>query len=256
MLLDERVAYSDCSPSFVGAEMVQPGAFFGEVRGQRELHDDAGLYGQKATHSAQYSAAVRRAFDISLALIIIVAVAPLLVVLVALLQIDSPGPILFIQRRVGKNGKPFACLKLRSMVIDADQRLEQLLAESPEARAEWDADHKLRHDPRVTKLGRLTRLLSLDEFPQLLNVLHGDMSIVGPRPIVENEIWRYGEYFEDYCSVRPGITGLWQVSGRNDLTYDQRVMFDRDYARDNSLMIDMKILARTIPVVVGARGAY
>jgi exopolysaccharide production protein ExoY len=201
-------------------------------------------------------AAVKRLFDIVVAFTLLVLVAPFLPLLILLLKIDSPGPIFFVQQRVGRDGVLFPCIKLRTMVADARARLETLLAESPSARAEWERDHKLRNDPRTTAIGKVVRKFSLDELPQLVNILLGHMSIVGPRPIVESEIGRYGIHFADYCSVRPGLTGLWQVNGRNDTTYDERVQFDRDYARNKSFAFDLKIIARSIPVVMGARGAY
>lgn len=197
-----------------------------------------------------------RTFDIIFSLAVMIAVAPVFLLLVLLLQIDSRGPVFFVQQRVGRNGILFPCFKLRTMLVDSAERLEQLLKESPEARAEWDADHKLKNDPRVTKLGRVARLFSLDELPQLANILLGHMSVVGPRPIVEAEIWRYGSAFADYCLVRPGLTGLWQVSGRNDVSYDERVRLDREYARSKCLRLDLEIIARTFNVVLGARGAY
>lgn len=202
------------------------------------------------------SAVCVRLFDIMFALAVLVSVAPALLLLIIVLKIDTPGPIFFIQQRVGRNGKFFPCFKLRTMVADAAERLEALLASSEEARIEWERDHKLKDDPRITALGRFVRKSSLDELPQLVNILIGHMSVVGPRPIVEAEIWRYGTYFVDYCSVRPGLTGLWQVSGRNHTTYDQRVALDRHYVLNKSLVFNLKIIARSIPVVLRARGAY
>ena len=197
-----------------------------------------------------------RVFDLVFAAVVLVAVAPALLLLIIALQIDSPGPIFFVQQRVGRNGRLFPCVKLRTMVIDARERLQMLLESSPEARAEWERDHKLKDDPRVTRLGRFARVFSLDELPQLANIIAGHMSVVGPRPIVEEEIWRYGPYFADYCSVRPGLTGLWQVSGRNNTTYEERVMLDSQYARQKSLAFDLRIIWRTFVVVALAHGAY
>ena len=197
-----------------------------------------------------------RIFDLSVALVILIAVAPFLLLLVVLLKLGSPGPVFFAQKRVGKNGALFSCLKFRTMVVDAQARLDHLLKTCPQSRAEWERDHKLRNDVRITPLGQFMRKFSLDELPQLINIVRGQMSIVGPRPIVEAEIWRYGPYFADYCSVRPGLTGLWQVSGRNDVSYDERVQLDRYYSRNKSLGLDLAIVARTVPVVLGARGAY
>ena len=197
-----------------------------------------------------------RAFDFVFALSILIAAAPFMLILIVIMQIDSPGPVLFVQRRIGRGGLSFPCFKLRTMVVDAADKLEVLLRESPTARAEWETDHKLRADPRVTRLGRLVRLFSLDEIPQLLNIVLGHMSVVGPRPIVDAEIWRYGSSFTDYCSIRPGLTGLWQVSGRNNTTYDERVRLDRHYARNWSFALNIKIIARTFTAVLAARGAH
>jgi lipopolysaccharide/colanic/teichoic acid biosynthesis glycosyltransferase len=139
---------------------------------------------------------------------------------------------------------------------DAEVLLAILLAECPQARREWEADHKLRNDPRVSRLGQIVRKLSLDELPQLLNILAGDMSVVGPRPIVSAESPKYGVFFSDYCAVKPGLTGLWQVSGRNDVTYDERVQLDRTYRLNASFAFDMGIVLKTIPAVIGAKGSY
>jgi len=142
------------------------------------------------------------------------------------------------------------------MVVDSEQRLKELLASNPDARAEWARDFKLRRDPRITPIGNFLRKTSIDELPQLLNVLRGEMSIVGPRPIVEGEIERYGRYFADYSRVKPGITGLWQVSGRNNVHYRRRVALDVTYARNKSLALDLRILAMTVPAVLLAKGSY
>jgi lipopolysaccharide/colanic/teichoic acid biosynthesis glycosyltransferase len=142
------------------------------------------------------------------------------------------------------------------MAIDAEQRLAELLAQDPLARAEWDKDHKLRNDPRVTRLGAFLRKTSLDELPQLFNVLRGEMSLVGPRPIVDAEIAKYGRRFANYCAVKPGITGLWQVSGRNDTTYRARVAMDCVYARQRNVVMDGMIIAATVPAVLMRRGSY
>ena len=150
----------------------------------------------------------------------------------------------------------FKCLKFRSMLVDADRRLQELLAQDPVARAEWERDHKLRDDPRITALGSFLRRSSVDEIPQLFNVLRGEMSLVGPRPIVAAEVPRYRRYINHYCSVTPGITGLWQVSGRNDVSYRRRVALDVTYARSKSLLFDLKILAATVPAVLLRKGSY
>lgn len=197
-----------------------------------------------------------RAFDIVGALTLLIIAFPFLALLAIALQIDSPGRLFFVHRRVGFGGRMFPCLKFRTMVENAEDALARHLAQSEEARLEWEATFKLQNDPRVTSLGRIVRKLSLDEFPQLLNVLRGEMSLVGPRPIVMGEVPLYGRYFAEYCRVRPGLTGLWQISGRNDTTYRRRVSIDTVYVRRKSLVLDLVILARTFSVVVAARGSY
>jgi lipopolysaccharide/colanic/teichoic acid biosynthesis glycosyltransferase len=197
-----------------------------------------------------------RVLDIVVASLAILALLPFFLLVSAVIYIDNPGRVIFAHRRVGRNARLFDCYKFRSMVTDADRRLADLLANDPVARGEWARDHKLRNDPRITRLGRFLRKSSIDELPQLLNVLKGEMSIVGPRPIVEAEVKRYRRFFADYAAVKPGITGLWQVSGRNNTSYRRRVALDVSYARSKSLGLDLKILAMTIPAVLFARGSY
>jgi Undecaprenyl-phosphate galactose phosphotransferase WbaP len=198
---------------------------------------------------------VKRSLDVALASTMLVALAPVLLSLAAAVRVDG-GPVLFRHRRIGANGRPFYCLKFRSMCVDAEARLKEHLENDAEARTEWDRDFKLKTDPRITRLGNLMRRTSLDELPQLLNVLKGDMSLVGPRPIVPAEIPRYGDSFHAYLRCRPGITGLWQVSGRNDVDYGTRVELDTRYASDWSIVTDAMILARTVIVVFRRSGAY
>lgn len=166
------------------------------------------------------------------------------------------GPVLFRHTRIGKRGNRFTCYKFRTMVRDAEHVLEELLEKRPELRQEWIQHHKLRNDPRITLIGCFLRKTSLDELPQLWNVLKGEMSLVGPRPIVQEEIFRYGRGIRHYLAVKPGITGLWQVSGRNDVGYCRRIAMDRAYAMRSCLMLDLRILLRTVAVVLGQRGAY
>ncbi len=199
---------------------------------------------------------VIRAFNVVASLSILVFAAPLMLLIALLIWMQDGGNVLFGHTRIGYQGQRFKCLKFRSMVMDADVRLKRLLDSDPEAREEWARDHKLRRDPRITPLGAILRKLSLDELPQLINVLRGDMNLVGPRPIVDGEIERYGHYFNHYCSVRPGITGLWQISGRNDVSYRRRVAMDVIYARARSPLMDMYILIGTIPVVLLRKGSY
>ena len=198
----------------------------------------------------------QRILDIIVAVSAIIALAPLMLTLAVLIWACDGGPALFGHVRVGRMGRLFCCWKFRSMVVDADERLAEHLANDPEARAQWEASHKLRRDPRLTRLGGFLRASSLDELPQLWNVLVGEMSIVGPRPIVIAEIDRYKSSFAAYCACRPGITGLWQVSGRSDLSYDERVAFDTNYSESRSLLLDIQIMLLTVPAVLARRGSY
>jgi Undecaprenyl-phosphate galactose phosphotransferase WbaP len=194
--------------------------------------------------------------NVVIAVMALIFAAPIMLGVGLAIFLQDGGPVLFAHRRIGRDGRTFRCLKFRSMAIDAEARLAELLANDPLARAEWEADHKLRNDPRVTRLGAFLRKSSLDELPQLFNVLKGEMSLVGPRPIVEAEIPKYGRRFRQYCAVKPGITGLWQVSGRNDTSYRTRVALDCMYAARRSAWLDLKVLACTIPAVLSRRGSY
>lgn len=191
----------------------------------------------------------------ALALLILLAIAPVLLLIAALIAWQDGAPVTFGHYRVGRNGQLFKCLKFRSMVKDSAARLEHLLATDPAAREEWARDHKLTHDPRITALGEFLRKTSLDELPQLFNVLRGDMNLVGPRPITVPELARYGAIRLHYLSVQPGLTGLWQVSGRNNLTYDERVDLDRQYVDNKSMWLDVKIFLKTFQVVLLRHGA-
>jgi exopolysaccharide production protein ExoY len=196
------------------------------------------------------------AINFLLAMALFIFILPLLVLVAAAILCQDNGPVVFAHKRVGRNGRPFYCLKFRSMAADAERRLADVLASDPAARAEWEADHKLKRDPRITPLGHFLRRSSLDELPQLWNVMRGEMSLVGPRPIVFDETVRYGRRFRHYCAVKPGITGLWQVSGRNDVSYRARVAMDTLYARKKSPVLDAWILLATIPAVLCRRGSY
>jgi lipopolysaccharide/colanic/teichoic acid biosynthesis glycosyltransferase len=175
--------------------------------------------------------------------------------LIALFIRLDGGPVVYSQRRIGLGGRLFDCLKFRSMVPDADDRLREVLAHDPAARAEWEHYQKLARDPRITPIGKLIRATSLDELPQLINVWRGEMSIVGPRPIMTDQIALYGEHFGDYCMLRPGITGLWQIGGRNNCTFAERVRLDMEYARTWSVLGDLQIILLTIPAVLAGKGA-
>jgi exopolysaccharide production protein ExoY len=200
--------------------------------------------------------AAKRVIDIILAVSGIILLAPLLIICFVATVVTSPGPALFRHRRVGFNGKYFDCLKFRTMVTDAPERLRQLLESDSAAAAEWNANRKLRRDPRVTAIGDILRRSSLDELPQLFNVLKGEMSIVGPRPVTEEELARYSDAIDAYLACRPGITGLWQVSGRSTTTYSKRIACDALYARKWSMALDAKILMVTIPAVLLSDDAY
>lgn len=205
---------------------------------------------------SKYDAWIIRSFDVVICLIAIFVLLPILVLVSVLIFLTNPGPIIFAHSRIGRGGASFPCLKFRSMVTDADARLAAILANDPVSLREWETDHKLRNDPRITPIGKFLRKSSIDELPQLFNVLRGEMSIVGPRPIVRGEVPRYGRYYADYCKLRPGITGLWQISGRNDVSYRRRVAFDVMYSRSCSLTLYVKIVIMTIPSVLLARGSY
>ena len=205
--------------------------------------------------NCQSSRFVKRVFDLTISALLLIVLAPLLAVVALLIRKDG-GAVVYGHKRIGRNGAPFYCLKFRSMMVDADAKLAQHLAENPSARLEWEANHKLRHDPRVTSIGHFIRKTSLDELPQLWNVIKGEMSLVGPRPIVMDECEKYGESLPYYLSMLPGITGLWQSSGRSDTDYAKRVSLDVWYARNWSLWQDFVILARTPVSLLKVEGAY
>lgn len=194
--------------------------------------------------------------DMVLCLFGAICLLPIFIILVLIIYIDSPGPVIFAHRRVGVNGKSFNCLKFRTMVTDSQKRLEDYLAANPEAKAEWMRDFKLKDDPRITRVGKFLRKTSLDELPQIFNILRGEMSIVGPRPIVSQEVEKYGEYINDYYMVRPGLTGYWQVNGRNNVDYEDRVKMDSWYVRNWSVWLDLTLLVKTVGVVLKREGAY
>jgi lipopolysaccharide/colanic/teichoic acid biosynthesis glycosyltransferase len=195
----------------------------------------------------------KRAFDILASAAAIVITGPLLLVIAALIKLDA-GPAIYRSPRIGRGGRTFACLKFRSMKPQADEMLRRMLAERPDLRAEWMANFKLHPDPRVTAVGRWLRASSLDELPQLWNVLKGDMSLVGPRPILTGEQERYGPAMSDYVQLRPGITGPWQIAGRDELEYSQRVLLNSWYLHHISFMTDLNIILRTFGVVLRSNG--
>ena len=202
------------------------------------------------------SSALKRAMDLVMAFTVLAFLSPVLVGVYALLKIFDPGPALFSQLRVGRDGRTFTVYKFRTMRIDAQERLDHLLATDPKAAAEWAEFQKLKRDPRVTMLGRILRKSSLDELPQLLNIVRGEMSVIGPRPVTSGEIHRYGADYPYYTAVRPGVLGLWQVKGRNKLTYPERIAYDVQYVKTWSIWQDIKILFMAVPVVLLGLGAY
>lgn len=199
---------------------------------------------------------VKRLFDLVAVLTGGLLLLPIIAIIAVIVGIDNHGRIIFSHRRVGRGGKTFPCYKFQTMVPNAGEILDKYLAENPEAKAEWEESFKLEHDPRVTRLGSFLRKTSLDELPQLLNVLKGEMSLVGPRPIVQKEIVRYGENIREYYEVLPGITGMWQASGRSDTTYPERVAMDTWYVRNWSTWIDLYYLVKTFKIVLTGKGAY
>lgn len=211
---------------------------------------------KRASSNAVRSDWLKRSIDIVLAATALGVLLPLIVMVMGLALITQGGPILISNRRIGKDGVLFPCLKFRTMVVNGDEVLARHLATQPGARAEWNATRKLKDDPRVTPLGRSLRKNSIDEIPQLLNVIMGQMSLVGPRPIVPGEAELYGLHFTDYMAVRPGLTGLWQVSGRSETSYKERVELDVRYVAERTVWSDIIIMAKTIPAVLSSRGSY
>ena len=200
---------------------------------------------------------IKRAFDLVAASALLVCVAPLMAIVAWRIRAVDGGAVIFAHTRVGRHGRLFRCYKFRTMVANSAEVLAELLASDPQARAEWEKDRKLRHDPRITAIGRFLRRTSLDELPQLINIVRGEMSLVGPRPVVPDELELYGAAQVYYLQVRPGLTGLWQISGRNDLDYERRVSLDTWYVRNWTLWYDLLILFKTLLVVPGkGNGAY
>lgn len=200
----------------------------------------------------------KRLFDIIFSSLVLIFFSPIYLILALLIALSSQGPIFYVQKRVGKNHKTFNCLKFRTMINNADEVLESIMAQSPQLREEFENTFKLKEDPRITRIGKFLRLTSLDEFPQFWNVLKGDMSVVGPRPLVPQELYKYGDRIDRVLTIRPGITGLWQVSGRNDIPYPQRVNIDVYYVNYYNWWLDFWIIFKTIGVIMFPRnnGAY
>ncbi|OPX92329.1 undecaprenyl-phosphate galactose phosphotransferase WbaP [Pelotomaculum sp. PtaB.Bin117] len=199
---------------------------------------------------------LKRAFDLTAGAVVLLLLLPVMAAIALAVKLDSPGPAVFAHRRIGRGGREFMCYKFRTMVVDAQEVLDKLLKENPVLCEEWERDFKLKDDPRITRVGRFLRKTSLDELPQIFNVIKGEMSLAGPRPIVRKEIEKYKENIKYFYQVRPGLTGLWQVSGRNEIEYDERVQLDAWYVRNWSLWLDITLLLRTVAVVTARKGAY
>ena len=206
----------------------------------------------------RFERSIKRFLDVVFSFIALVIVSPLFVLFAVLVKLSSAGPVFYIQERIGRNYCRFGCIKFRTMYAESDDLLSNLLSKSPELKHEYERDFKLRKDPRITPIGNFLRRSSLDELPQFINILKGDMSLVGPRPIVEKEIQKYGDSMDLVISVRPGLTGLWQVSGRNNLSYQRRIQLDLIYAQEQTFLLDFRVIIRTFGVLLFPRdrGAY
>jgi lipopolysaccharide/colanic/teichoic acid biosynthesis glycosyltransferase len=200
----------------------------------------------------------KRIFDIVFALLVLTIFSPLYLILIIVVALNSQGPVFYVQKRIGKNYQAFNCIKFRTMVNNADKALETIMEDSAQMRQEFQASFKLKQDPRITKVGQFLRLTSLDELPQFWNVLKGEMSVVGPRPLVPEELPKYGRKINTVLQIKPGITGLWQVSGRNDIPYPKRVQIDVYYANSHNWLMDLWIIYKTLGVILFPRnnGAY
>lgn len=199
---------------------------------------------------------LKRGFDVLAATAGLILLTPIFAIIVVYLSLCERGPIFYSHERIGRGGRKFKCLKFRTMCVNANAALQEHLAENPDASREWAATQKLKNDPRVFPFGRTLRRTSLDELPQLINILKGEMSVVGPRPVTEPELERYGAGRIDYLSVRPGLTGLWQVSGRNDVSFESRVSLDLKYIHGWSMLLDIWIVILTFKVVFFQKGSY
>ncbi|MCL2805230.1 MAG: undecaprenyl-phosphate galactose phosphotransferase WbaP [Treponema sp.] len=222
------------------------------------VRDFSGVLGIDSSNKLNFylNLAVKRFMDLGVVILGGLFILPFLLLVALLIKVTSPGPVLYKQKRLGKNGKYFYAYKFRSMAQDADERLKKLLDAHPELKDEWEKTHKLQNDPRITPIGKIIRRTSIDEFPQLINILKGEMSLVGPRPIVDAEIEKYGEDYSRVFSVKPGLTGMWQVSGRSDANYLDRVAYDLYYLQSWSVWLDMWIIFKTFGAVIIGKGAY
>ena len=249
---DARLAVRDWPSRDRLADLVAPVSSGASAGGAEVVAYPSGV----ALSRRPVGGALKRVFDVSCTIAIIVLAAPLLLILTLAALISSKGPILYGHRRVGFRGQEFMCFKFRTMVVDSDKVLADHLASNPAAAEEWEQNRKLRNDPRITPLGNFLRKTSLDELPQLINILCGEMSLIGPRPVVSEELVRYGARRGAYLSARPGLSGLWQVSGRSATTYERRTELDEIYVNSWSLWGDVKIMLRTLPEMLPSSRAF
>ncbi len=247
--LQPHVKHLSFVPDFIGLPV-------GNLEVSSLVDESMLVIGVRNNLASVWNRALKRGFDLIVSLLGMIVALPVGIMIALAIYIDSPGPVIFAHLRIGQKKRVFPCYKFRTMVPDAEEKLREYLLENPGAMEEWQDSFKLKDDPRITRIGRFLRKTSLDELPQLINVLKGEMSLVGPRPIVRREIIKYGEYFRDFALVPPGITGMWQVNGRSDTTYDERVRMDSWYVRNWSVWIDLVYLLKTVRVVVSGRGAY
>jgi Undecaprenyl-phosphate galactose phosphotransferase WbaP len=222
------------------------------------VRDFDGILGLATSHRLRMSwnLGIKRCMDMVIVITGGLIILPFLLVIALLIKLSSPGPVLYRHKRLGQNGKELRMYKFRSMIVNADEKLKTMLEADPELRAEWDTNYKLKNDPRITAVGKFLRRTSFDEFPQLINIIKGEMSLVGPRPITRSEVERYGEDYHRIFSVKPGLTGLWQVSGRSDTDYEERIAYDSYYLQSWSVWIDLWVVYKTIGVVFRGKGAY
>ena len=222
------------------------------------VRDFGGILGFSSTHNLtkKFSLILKRCLDIFLLLVSSPITIPLTLIVAIAIKVSSPGPVFYGHKRIGQKGREFKCWKFRSMVIDADKQLEKILAENPEMRAEWEKDRKFTNDPRITKIGKILRKTSIDEIPQFFNILIGEMSFIGPRPVTKPELDKYGKNQDFILSVQPGLSGMWQISGRSDTGYEERITLDSYYIQNWSVWLDLWIIIKTIYVVLKGKGAY
>ena len=255
-MLDCQVRSSLTDVSYTAAES--------NIAGTSRVHANSSMSSLYSTAKAARAAApqrpvgggVKRTVDLAVALSAAILLLPLFVMIAVLIKLYDGGPVFYRHRRIGMNSKPFLCVKFRTMAVNGDDLLRKHLDASPTAALEWAQTRKLKVDPRITAVGAVLRRMSIDELPQVINIVRGEMSVVGPRPIASDEVTMYGKDAEYYFRARPGLTGAWQVSGRNDVSYSQRVALDRDYVQNWNLWHDIMIIAKTVPAVVWAKGAY